>query len=364
MSFSCSRGRSSPTRRSRRRSRCRSGRCARGLAARGRGVLVNEFDALTDWFSEVPSPDDEAVARARTAFVARIAHRRRARRWAGVAVLAALVAAAVAGLLALLPSRSSGLPTKRIIRASYALTLPPAHGIRYLRIVTGGGFVQDVWLSAAKPFALHVRSSAGETEWTACGSIGYDAAARKLSVDVWRVPLTVQRTLRLDSDPLFAVREALRAHRVKLVRATAFRGIPAYEIVATSRALTATLIVKRGTYVPLLLRSDNGAQVFNERIVRFETLPRTAHTEPLLHVAHHDAVLVTRSGATRPTPGCGSFGRDALRSGPVVRPLPNLDPAKVALHAPEALAISPDGNQLYVSEYAGGRVDAIGDRTL
>src|SRR5207253_8145469 len=41
-----------------------------------------------------------------------------------------------------------------------------------------------------------------------------------------------------------------------------------------------------------------------------------------------------------------------------------LDPTKVALHAPEALAISPDGNQLYVSEYAAGRVDAIGDRTL
>jgi DNA-binding beta-propeller fold protein YncE len=325
---------------------------------------VNEFDGLTDWFAAVPSPGDEAVALARAGFVARIAHRRRARRWAGVAVFAGLVAAAVAGLLALLPSRASGLPVKRITRASYAITLPPAHGIRYMRVVTGGGFVQDIWLSAAKPFALHVRSSAGETEWTACGSIGYDAAARKLSVDVWRVPPTVQRTLRLGADPLFAVREALRTHRVKLVRETIYRGIPAYEIVATSRALTLTLVVRRATYAPLLLRSDNGAEVLSERIVRFETLPRTARTEPLLHVAHHEAVLVTRSGATRPAPGCAGFGRDALRSGPVVRPLPTLDLAKVALHAPEALAISPDGNLLYVSEFAGGRVDAIGDRTL
>jgi DNA-binding beta-propeller fold protein YncE len=327
-------------------------------------VLVSEFDALTDWFSEVPSPDDEAVARARTAFVARIARRRRARRWGGAAVLGGLLLAAVAGLLALLPSRASGLPTRRIIRASYAITLPPAQGIRYLRVVAGGGFVQDVWLAASKPFALHLRSSAGETEWTACGSIGYDAARKKLSVDVWRVPLTVQRTLRLDSDPLFAMREALQAHRVKLVRATIFRGIPAYEVVATSRALTLTLIVKRDTYLPLLLRSDNGAQVFSERIVQFETLRRTAHTEPLLHVAHHVAVLVTRSGATHPAPGCGGFGRDALRSGPVVRPLPNLNPTKVSLHAPEALAFDPAGDQLYVSEYAGGRVDVLGEKSL
>lgn len=325
---------------------------------------MNEFDALTDWFSEVPLPDEEAVARARTAFAARIEHRRRARRWAGVAVLAALVVAAVAGLVALLPSRASGLPTKRIIRASYALTLPPAHGIRYLRVVTGGGFVQHVWLSAAKPFALHVRSRAGETEWTACGSIGYDTARKKLSVDVWRVPTTVQRTLRLDTDPLYAVREALRAHRVKAVRATTYRGIRAYEIVATSRALTLTLIVQRGTYAPLLLRSDNGAGVFSERIVRFETLRRTAHTESLLHVAHHDAVLVTRSGATHPAPGCAGFGRDALRSGPVVRPLPSLDPGRVSLHAPEALAFSPAGDQLYVSEYEGGRVDVLEEKSL
>ena len=270
-------------------------------------------------------PDDEAVARARTAFVARIAHRRPVRRWEGVAVVAALIVAAVAGFLALLPSRASGLPTKRIIRASYELALPPAHGIRYMRVVTGGGFVQDVWLAASRPFALHQRSSAGETEWNACGSIGYDAARKELSVDLWRVPLTVQRTLRLETDPLFAVREAIRAHRVKLVRETIYHGIPAYEIVATSRALTLTLIVKRNRYVPLLLRSDNGAQVFTERFVRFETLLRNRQTESLLHVGHHDAALVTRSGAAWPSPGCADFGRDALRSGPVVRPLPGFD---------------------------------------
>ena len=91
-------------------------------------------------------------------------------------------------------------------------------------------------------------------------------------------------------------------------------------------------------------------------------LPRTANTEPLLHVAHHDAVLVTRSGAANPSPACAGFGRDALRSGPVVRPLPGLDARKVTLHAPEALAIGPDG--LYVSEYAGGRVDVSDGKSL
>ena len=99
---------------------------------------MSEFDAFTDWFAEVPSPDDEAVARARAAFVARIGRRRRARRWAGAAVLAALLLATVAGLMALLPSNASGLPTKRIIRGSSAIKLPPAHGIRHMRIVTGG----------------------------------------------------------------------------------------------------------------------------------------------------------------------------------------------------------------------------------
>jgi DNA-binding beta-propeller fold protein YncE len=328
---------------------------------------VNEFDALIEWFSQVPAPDDAAVARARHVFVARIAHRQRVPRWVSVVVLAVLVLAAVAGVLAFLPSRASGLNVKRIIRASYAITLPPAHGIRYLRTVTGGGVVQDVWLSAAQPFALHERSPAGsELEWTACGSIGYDAGTRMLGVNMWRVPATVQRTLRLGADPLFTVREALRAHEVEHVRAMTFRSIPAYEIVAARRGVTLTLIVRRGTYVPLFLRTDNGAQVFSERIVQFETLPRTPRTEPLLHVSHHNAILVTRTGPSSPPHGCASFGRDALRSGPVVRPrpLPTLWLAKAKLRAPEALAISPDGNQLYVSEYGGRRVDAIGDRTL
>jgi DNA-binding beta-propeller fold protein YncE len=324
---------------------------------------VSDFDALTDWFSTVPSPTDEAAARARAAFVGRLARRRRARRWAGLAVVAVVVAA-LGTFLALLPSRASGLPVKRIVRASYAITLPPAHGIRYMRVVSGDGFARDVWLSAAKPFALHVRSSSGETEWTACGSIDYEASRKKLSVDVWPVPLTVQRTLRLDADPLFAVREALRTHRVERVRETTFRGIPAYEIVANDRALTLTLIVRRANYAPLVLRTDNHGHVIGERIVRFETLPRTARTQQLLRVAHHDAVLVTRSGATRPAAGCGTFGRDALRSGPVVRPLPRLDSARVSLHAPEALAFSPAGDELYVSEYGGHRVDVLEEKTI
>lgn len=324
---------------------------------------MRELDALSEWFSTVPPPDDEGIARARAALLAHIGRRRSGRRWT-LAIAGALLLAAVAAVLALLlPSRAAGLPAKRIVRASYALMLPPAHGIRYLRILRAGA-IEDVWLAASTPFALHQRSGAGEEEWGPCGSIAYGAAHKTLAVDLWRVPLTVQRTLRLDSDPLFAVREALRARRVKFVRRVTFRGIPAYEIVAHSRGLTLTLIVRRGTYAPLQLRSDTGAQVFTERIVRFETLPRTVETEPLLHVRHHAAVLVTRSGTSHPSAGCAGFGRDALRSGPVVRPLPGGDAAKANLHAPEALAFSPDGNRLYVSEFAGGRVVVIGERTV
>jgi sugar lactone lactonase YvrE len=327
------------------------------------------FELLEAAFEAVPEPNQAAVARARAAFLARIDRRPRRRRMVAIAIsLACVVATAAAFALVFLPSRAAGLSSKQIIRAADGLAFPPTHGIRHVRTVLttqgrSGRGVVDAWISATPPFARHTRSGGSETEWTSCGSLSYDRRTNSLSVNVWRTPPTVRRTLQFFSDPLFAFESAYRAHQVNYLGKTTFRGIPAYKLVTSKGGTTITLLVRQGTYAPLQTRVDTGAQVGVETYTVFETLPRTSQTEALLHLSPHHPVRVERSGAARPPRGCAAFGASALRSGPVVRVLPGFDPRNVTLRAPEALALGPEG-QLYVSEYEGARVDVIREKTL
>lgn len=282
-----------------------------------------EFELLEAAYTAVPEPTAASVARTRDALLAAIGARRRRRRRLALATGVSGAAAAVAAVgLVFLPGRAQGLSAKSIIRATYVATLPPANGIRHVRMVKttsvlpGRREVVDEWFSVRPPLTLHTRSSAGnESEFTACGSLAYDPKLNVLSVTAWSSGAT-RFGLRLHADPLLAFEAAYNGHRVSYGGKMTFRGESAYKLVVDRGSATVTFIVTRDTFTPLRTIWSTRRETDVTTYLVFETLPRTARNEHVLHIAPHAHALLSHSGTFKPTKACKGFGTsDSLRGG-------------------------------------------------
>jgi hypothetical protein len=254
---------------------------------------VIDLELLEQAYASVPEPDAAAVDAARTAFLAEIGTRPARRRLRLAVTVALAVAAGVVAAVVFLPNRAEGLPGKKIIRAAYVASLPPARGIRHVReVLSTVGFAQkginDYWSSVRHPFAILVRHSGGmETEWTACGSIDLDRRGNRLSFNRWNVPATVQRTLRLEADPLLSFQKAYRSHLVTFAGKTTFNEQPAYKLVTVQDDTKITYLVAQASYRPLRVTRVVPGQTTITTFLVYETLPWTTTTRQLLHIHLH-----------------------------------------------------------------------------